>query len=100
MVADDSGGVMKKWKHLYGLEATFVCPYCLKVFPIKKATIDHKNPYSRFHDNSPENKVISCKFCNNQKGALTVAEYELWKTTEDLGEWYRLEFIRNGGLSR
>lgn len=89
-----------KWKRLYGLEATFVCPYCLKTFPIKKATKDHIRPYSRFHDNSPENIVLSCKSCNNEKGSLTPQEYEIWKTTTDRAEWLRLEFIRNGGLSR
>ena len=91
---------MKRWKQLYGINAVFVCPYCLKIYPIKKATVDHKKPYSRFHDNSDENKVLACRDCNNEKGSLTPEEYELWKTTEDLGEWYRLEFIRNGGLSQ
>lgn len=91
---------MKHWKQLYGIEATFVCPYCLREFPIKKATVDHKLPYSRFHDNSPENKVFSCRSCNIEKGALTPEEYEIWKTTEDWVEWKRLDFIRNGGLSR
>ena len=88
-----------KWKRLYGQEATFVCPYCLETFPLKKATKDHKLPYSRFHNNSPENIVLACKFCNNQKGALTPEEYELWKTTLDNEVWKRLEYIRNGGLS-
>lgn len=90
---------MKKWKRLYGLDAKFTCPYCLKEFPVKKATVDHVNPYSRFHDNSPENKVLSCRMCNQEKGALTAEEYDLWKMTEDDILWKRLEFIRNGGLS-
>ena len=82
---------MKKWRKLYATSETFVCPYCLKEFPTSKGTRDHKNPYSRFHDNSPENIVMACMNCNHEKGALTVEEYL---------EWKRLEFIRNGGLSR
>lgn len=91
---------MRRWKRLYDSNATFICPYCLKEFPMKKATKDHINPWSRFHDNSPENIVYACKSCNTEKGALTAEEYETWKTTEDWIVWKRLEFIRNGGLSR
>lgn len=79
----------KRWKRLYGQTVKFVCPYCLKEKPLSDATKDHKNPYSRFHDNSPENIVLCCRECNNEKGALTVAEY---------AEWKRLEAIRNGNI--
>lgn len=82
---------MSNWKKLYGLKDTFICPYCLKEVSSKYATRDHKNPYSRFKDNSPENIIIACWWCNTEKGALTVEEYEQWK---------RLEFIRQGRLSR
>lgn len=82
---------MKRWKQLYAINGIFTCPYCLKQFPIKDATKDHKNAKSRFHDNSWKNIVICCKKCNNEKGALTVEEY---------AEWKRLNFIRCGGLSR
>lgn len=69
---------MKQWKRLYGLSATFICPYCLKEFPLSKATIDHKNPYARFKDNSQENIVLCCEEDNNRKGMLTVEEYMLF----------------------
>lgn len=88
-----------KWKRLYGLEATFVCPYCLETFPLKKATKDHLFPKSRGGSSEPSNIVLACKHCNNEKGALTPQEYELWKTTLDNEVWKRLEYIRNGGLS-
>lgn len=91
---------MRRWKRFYDSSATFTCPYCLKLFPMKKATIDHVLPYSRFHDNSPENKVFACKECNTTKGALTAEEFELWKTTQNYSVWKYLEFVRNGGLSR
>lgn len=82
---------MKAWKKLYGINGKFICPYCLQEFPIEQATKDHKNPKSRFKDYSPENITVCCEKCNNQKGALTAEEYELWKI---------LEYIRNGGLTR
>lgn len=69
---------MKRWKQLYGINAVFVCPYCLDEFPLKKATKDHKNPYSRFKDNSEENIVLCCKEDNNRKGMLTAEEYMLY----------------------
>ena len=69
---------MAKWKRLYGIQQTFVCPYCLKEFPLSKATKDHKNPYARFKDDSEENIVLCCKEDNNRKGMLTVEEYMLY----------------------
>ena len=81
----------KNWRKLYGLKETFVCPYCLKTLPVEFATRDHKNPYSRFKDNSPKNIVIACLWCNTEKGALTAEEYK---------EWKRLEILRHGGKSR
>lgn len=87
---------MKQWKELYGLQATFICPYCLEEFPLSKATKDHKNPYSRFKDNSEENIVLCCKYCNNEKGSLTPEEYARWKQTLDIEEWKHLEFLRTG----
>lgn len=82
---------MKRWKKLYGIDGTFTCPYCLKTLPIEQATRDHRIPRSRGGKTSPENIEIVCEKCNNEKGALTPSEYE---------EWLRLNFIRNGGLSR
>lgn len=74
----------KKWKKLYKSSIYFTCPYCLGQFPLSEASKDHKNPKSRFHDNSPENIVLSCKKCNNEKGALTVEEYEIWKQLNEM----------------
>ena len=91
---------MKRWKQLYGLSATFICPYCLKEFQLKNATVDHMLPSSRGGSSESYNLVYSCKFCNNQKGALTPDEYATWKTTLDNEVWKRLEFIRNGGLNK
>lgn len=74
----------KKWKKLYGASVSFTCPYCLEQFPLSEASKDHKNPKSRFHDNSVENIVLSCKKCNSEKGALTVEEYKLWKQLNEI----------------
>ena len=74
----------KKWKKLYNSSVSFTCPYCLQQFLLTEATRDHKNPKSRFHDNSPENIVLCCKECNHEKGALTAEEYEIWKRLNDI----------------
>lgn len=78
----------KRWKKLYGHTVSFVCPYCLKVVPLAEGTIDHKNPFARSHDNSPENKVLCCKKDNNRKGMLTEDEYMLYLL---------LDRVRQGG---
>lgn len=90
----------KQWKHLYGMRATFICPYCMGEFALSKATIDHLVPQSRGGVSEPYNMVWCCKRCNNEKGSLTPEEYATWKATLDNEVWKRLEFIRNGGLSK
>lgn len=80
----------RKWKKLYSIDAKFTCPYCLKEFPLCEATIEHEPPRSRQKELGESEKLLACKHCNNEKGALTAKEY---------AEWKRLEFIRNGGLS-
>ena len=40
----------KRWKKLYGQAISFVCPYCLKLFPVKEATVEHEPPKSRQKD--------------------------------------------------
>lgn len=74
----------KKWKKLYKASVSFTCPYCLQQYPLTEATKDHKNPKSRFHDNSEENIVLCCKKCNHEKGALTAEEYEIWKKLNEI----------------
>lgn len=74
----------KKWKKLYSESISFTCPYCLGQFPLTEATKDHANPKARFHDNSPENIVLSCKKCNAEKGCLTPEEYLIWKQLNEI----------------
>lgn len=81
----------REWKKLYGHTISFVCPYCLKTVPLSEATKDHVTPKSRGGKTEPSNIILTCKKCNHEKGALDEKEYT---------EWKRLEFIRNGGLSR
>lgn len=81
----------KRWKKLYGHTVSFVCPYCLKSFPLTQATRDHVVPKSRGGSNDPSNIALSCAECNQEKGALTLEEYR---------EWKRLELMRNGCRAR
>ena len=67
-----------------------------KHFPIQKATLEHEPPKSRQKELGPSKIFLACKKCNNEKGALTAVEYEIWKTTKDLQTWSLLESIRNG----
>lgn len=90
----------KRWKRLYGLQATFVCPYCMCEYPLKNATYDHLIPRSRGGSSEPYNLVWACKRCNNEKGSLTPEEYATWKATLDNEVWKRLELIRTGRLSQ
>lgn len=80
-----------KWKKLYKQSISFTCPYCLGTFPMTEATIEHEPPKSRQKELGKSKKILACEKCNNEKGALTAEEYI---------EWKRLEFIRNGGLTR
>lgn len=81
----------KRWRKIAQMQGTIICRYCAAPIPKGQESRDHRIPLSRNGKNSPENIDIVCKFHNNQKGSLTDAEYEIWR---------KLEFIRNGGLSR
>ena len=78
---------MKKWRKLYAIKATFMCPYCLKDKPWTEATHDHEPPKSRQKELGKSKIYVVCRECNCEKGALTLEEYR---------EWKRLEAIRNG----
>ena len=75
---------MKRWRKLYSLDGTFICPYCLKTLPIEQATKDHKIPRNRGGKTEPDNIVACCFACNSEKGALTPEEYELWKLLNEI----------------
>lgn len=81
----------RKWKQLYAISETFVCPYCLKELPLSEISVEHEPPRSRQKELGKSVKTYACARCNHTKGALTAEEF---------AEWKRLEFIRNGGLSR
>lgn len=78
----------KRWKKLYGQTISIVCPYCLKIVPVKEATVEHEPPRSRQEELGPSRMYLVCEECNHEKGALTADEYKVWKY---------LEYIRNGG---
>lgn len=51
------------------------CHYCAKIIPWVNWTIDHKTPISRGGTERAENKIGSCKKCNNAKGSMTEEEF-------------------------
>lgn len=82
----------RKWKLLAKQSVAIICPYCLKpIIDRGDLSVEHEPPRSRQDELGPSRKIWACKKCNQEKGALTAEEY---------AEWKRLEFIRNGGLSR
>jgi 5-methylcytosine-specific restriction endonuclease McrA len=58
------------------------------MLPLAQATVEHEPPRSRQKELGTSQTYIVCKTCNNEKGALTLDEYNQWKY---------LEFLRNGG---
>ena len=46
-----------------------VCWYCKRPVPSREATVDHVRPKSKGGDNTRENRVMSCRKCNEKKGA-------------------------------
>lgn len=89
-----------KWRKLYNASGQFICPYCLQHFQIQSATLEHEPPRSRQKELGPSKLLLACKKCNNEKGALTAEEYEIWKTTKDYKTWALLETVRNGNTRR
>ena len=87
-----------KWRKLYSMQVQFTCPYCLKLFPLSKATKEHEPPRSRQKELGQSNVILACKKCNNEKGSLTASEYEHWKHPKNFAEFERLERIRNGNF--
>ena len=51
------------------------CVYCTKRVSRKESTLDHKLPVLRGGLNTAENVVVSCLWCNQDKGVLTDEEY-------------------------
>lgn len=48
----------------------FTCQYCGARAPDVRLHVDHRDPWSRSADDSPENLVAACEECNLGKGAL------------------------------
>ena len=74
----------KRWKKIYDSSITFLCPYCMKQYPITEATIEHEPPKSRQNQLGKSKKMLACGHCNHEKGALTAEEYEIWKILNEL----------------
>ncbi len=51
------------------------CYYCGNRVNIRKRTLDHVVPITRFGVHSVTNLVMACPACNTQKGCLTGEEY-------------------------
>jgi 5-methylcytosine-specific restriction endonuclease McrA len=50
------------------------CWYC-GCLPEDDLTVDHAKPRSRGGQNRDENLLPACRYCNNEKGNLTVSEF-------------------------
>lgn len=85
-----------RWKQLFAHSATFVCPYCQQIFPVKKATKTFVPPLSRQKPGEEYHIVPACVDCNREKGALTDREYKKWKSEKQYFHWCLLEDKRNG----
>lgn len=81
----------KHWRKIAHMDILITCPYCLRQYLPNQMTIEHEPPRSRQKELGSSKTVWACQKCNHEKGALTATEY---------AEWKRLNFIRNGGLSR
>jgi len=55
-------------------EAT--CVYCNKKLKSKDITLDHCIPVWRGGESIVKNVVVSCSWCNQDKGSLTAEEYQ------------------------
>ncbi len=69
------------------------CPYCgetigLAMLFSSEVQIDHIIPYSRCLDDSPGNKVVSHRRCNQAKGNKT--PYEKWGPHKNPERWERI----------
>lgn len=51
------------------------CAYCRVELEFEDSTVDHKIPRCKGGNNSRENTVLCCNFCNNNKGSKTVSEF-------------------------
>jgi hypothetical protein len=51
------------------------CQYCGKYLHLNDMTLDHKTPPARGGQNTLENLVLSCWWCNSDKGILDNNEY-------------------------
>lgn len=65
--------VRRKWWLARG--QGWSCFYCLTPLTILTAELEHMFPVSRGGTDDPENLCLSCSWCNNDKGSMTVAEY-------------------------
>lgn len=82
-----------EWKQLYHRQIQLGVCYCAlcgqQIKKIKEFSLDHNYPRSRQGQDVDSNWLPAHKLCNQQKGALTLEEYNQWK---------RLELIRNGRI--
>jgi len=52
-----------------------ICHYCRRPMTNKQCTLDHVRPISLGGEDSPDNVVLACRCCNQQKAAMTLAEW-------------------------
>jgi len=51
------------------------CFFCGRSIPRKRASLDHLIPLTRLGQDEAQNLVLSCSWCNKDKGTMTAEEY-------------------------
>lgn len=62
-------------KRLWHPSGINLCFYCHELIPRKLRSLDHLIPHSRGGGVSQDNIVLCCRFCNNAKADMTLAEF-------------------------
>jgi 5-methylcytosine-specific restriction endonuclease McrA len=77
----------EKFRERYQIIQGGKCYYCKEPTPFDLISDDHFLPKSAGHTLS-KNRVLSCKWCNNIKGALNIYEYRV-KLCQMIAEYLR-----------
>lgn len=62
---------------LFSKKSFIPCYYCDENLTFKQATIEHLIPISSGGSNSPDNLVISCRFCNNCRHDINPNQWKI-----------------------
>jgi hypothetical protein len=55
------------------------CSYCGDAISAEDMTVDHVTPTTRGGADTLSNVVVCCRWCNSEKGDMTLEEYRHWR---------------------